>query len=291
MPTLNHLAIMCRDPERLSGFYCKWFGFEELSRTNGGSIYITDGWFNVGLLKQGASDTEEPNQTVGLHHVGFHIESIDDLAKQLAEFDPRRQIKERPKGGYAEYRIFDTEGIPIDLSEEGYGTKGEQRVPGIRHVAQAVWDTDRKFEFYSKVFGMRQVRRTDEEIQGHMDVWERAEDVGVIGGEDQDSADFRQRYFARTPNNFGGDGFMNLALLQVAREEHRGACIDHFGVLVREPYELMHRIAQVEPIEIFQRPPDRFAEYHIHDPEGNGLDLSEKKGYKVDVGKHARIEA
>lgn len=50
---------MCRAPERLRDFYCKWFGFEELSRTDGGSIYITDGWFNVGLLKQGASDTKE----------------------------------------------------------------------------------------------------------------------------------------------------------------------------------------------------------------------------------------
>lgn len=47
------------------------------------------------------------------------------------------QITERPKGGYAEYRIIDPEGIALDLSEEGWGAKGEMRVPGIRHIATA----------------------------------------------------------------------------------------------------------------------------------------------------------
>jgi catechol 2,3-dioxygenase-like lactoylglutathione lyase family enzyme len=185
--------------------------------------------------------------------------------------------------------------MAVDLSEEGYGSRGEQRIPGIRHVAFAVWDTDRKFEFYSKVFGMRQVRRTDDEIRGHMDRWQRKGEVEIIGaqpGGEAPTKEFKDYYFnRRTPNNFAGDGFMNLALLQVAREP-RGSGVDHFGFLAREPLELMQAMkAEGENIEIFQRPPDRFAEYHVLDPEGNGFDLSERKGYKVDVDKTVRAEA
>jgi len=170
MPTLNYLAVMCREPERLKDFYCKWFAFEELSRSDGGSIYLTDGWFTMGLLKRGASDTMETNQKPGLHHVGFQIESIDEVAERLREFDPRRQIEDRPKG---------------------------------KDVDVIIDEADR----------MRGVQLGD-----------------VEGGP---TREFRQRYFTRTPNNFAGDGFMNLALLQIATETN-GCGIDHFGLLVRD---------------------------------------------------------
>lgn len=56
------------------------------------------------------------------------------------------------------------------------------------------------------------------------------------------------------------------------------------------PADERSSIAYEEPIRLDQRPPDRFAEYRIWDPEGNGIDLSERKGYKVDVDKTDRIE-
>lgn len=67
MPRLNHLAIICQDPADLARFYGRWFELEELNRTAGGSVYMTDGYFNVGLLKQGAPDTAEENQKLGMH--------------------------------------------------------------------------------------------------------------------------------------------------------------------------------------------------------------------------------
>ena len=43
MPQLSYLAIMSDDPARMRHWYRRWFGFEELNRTNDGSVYITDG--------------------------------------------------------------------------------------------------------------------------------------------------------------------------------------------------------------------------------------------------------
>jgi hypothetical protein len=38
------------------------------------------------------------------------------------------------------------------------------------------------------------------------------------------------------------------------------------------------------------RPPERQVEYGVRDPEGNYLDLSGKKGWKVDVDRWARVD-
>jgi len=287
MPRLNHVAIMCQDPADLARFYSRWFGLEELNRTPSGSVYMTDGYFNVGLLKQGAADTAEENQKLGLHHVGFQIESIDEIKRELEEFDASMQIEERPKGGYAEFRVMDPEGIPIDLSEEGWGAPGQMRIPGIRHIATANKDSQRKLAFYGKVFGMRDAGRSEDETAMHVSM--------SLGG----NADPERLRRAReesahgaqggTGVRFAGDGFVNYALLGPRPTEPRPG-VNHFGFLCRDPFGLMHRIADEEPIRLDQRPPDRFAEYRIWDPEGNAIDLSERKGYKVDVDKTDRIE-
>src|SRR5262245_28865900 len=183
MPRLNHISIVCEDPEKLRQFYGRWFGFEELDRAPGGSIYLTDGYFNIGLLRQG-SDLAE-GRDLGLRNVGFQIESIDDVDRRLREFDPAARIEELPKGGFAEYRVTDPEGLTIDLSEEGWGARGEQRVPGIRHVATCnPTDPWRSFEFYSKVFGMKDARLTPEEQPVHRAMWQRAADTEVVDGSD-----------------------------------------------------------------------------------------------------------
>ena len=287
MPRLNHLAIVCQNPGELKRFYASWFGFEELNRTQGGSIYMTDGYFNVGLLKQGAADLAEDDQKLGLHHIGFQIESVEELRLRLADYDSSVKLLERPKGGYADVRLVDPEGIPIDVAEEGWGAGGQMRIPGIRHIATANHNSNRKFEFYSKVFGMRDAGRTDDEVDMHVAM--------SVGG----AADAQQRKQMREESvhgasgesevRFAGDGFVNFALLGRRPTEPRPG-VNHFGLLVRNPYELMHRIADEEPIRLDKRPPDRFAEYRLWDLEGNAIDLSEHKGFKVDVDKTDRIE-
>ena len=310
MPRLNHISIVCEDPANLRQFYARWFGFEELSRGAGGSVYLTDGYFSVGLLPHG-SEAAEAN-AFGLNHLGFQIESIDEVEQRLREFDPAARIDDLPKGGYAEYRVTDPEGLTIDLSEEGWGAAGERRIPGIRHIATVNKDALRSFGFYSKVFGMKDGRLTDEESSVVEGMWERATDTQVYEGVDASGSVTRLRWDPATrsivevirqeaprpivngrrvslPYAHACDGFVNLALL--GSSDWLKPNLNHFGMLVRDSYGLLHRIAEETGLRLDQRPEDRpFAEYRVWDPEGNAIDLSEKKGYKVDTAKIDRIE-
>ena len=70
VPRLNHISTVCEDPENLRQFYARWFGFDELNRTADGSIFLTDGYFTLGLLRQG-SPLADGTSDLGLRHVGF----------------------------------------------------------------------------------------------------------------------------------------------------------------------------------------------------------------------------
>ena len=306
MPRLNHFSIVCEDPERLSQWYSRWFKFDELNRAED-SIFITDGYFSVGLLKEGSASAE--GRDLGLRNVGFQIESIDEIEKRLREFDPSVRIQEQPRGGFAEYRLVDPEGLTIDLSEEGWGAEGKQRVPGVRHIATSnpknPW---RVFDFYSSVFGMKDARLTEDERPVHAAMWERATDTSVVTGSDATGPVTRIKWDRATRSvvevvqqaeaipadqpkgvPFACDGFVNVALLRTS--DWLKPNLNHFGMLVRDSYNLRHEIAKENPQRLDQRPQDRpFAEYRVWDPEGNAIDLSERKGFKVDVGKIERIE-
>src|SRR5687768_13573689 len=157
---LNYLAIMCDDPIGMRDWYQRWFAFEELNRTPEGAVYLTDGHFNVALLKRGSA-VGETKQEQGLHHFGFQIADIMEVERNLEDFDPSIRIERRPKEDpYAEYRIVDPEGIIVDLSEKGYGVQGEPRTPGIRHLATCNREIPRKFDFYTQVIGMIDAKRT-----------------------------------------------------------------------------------------------------------------------------------
>ncbi len=281
MSQLNYLAIMCDDPEQMREWYQRWFGFEELNRTEAGAIYLTDGHFNVGLLKRGAA-VGEGNQERGLHHFGFQIESILDVERNLEDFDPSIRIERRPaEDPYAEYRIVDPEGIIVDLSEKGYGVEGEPRTPGIRHIATCNRAIPHKFAFYTQVLRMRDAKRTEEEVK-----------AGVLHSTGAVPEGFRYS----TPSHFGGDGFINLALLPEPKAEggdngSRRLGFDHYGILVRDPLSIVREMGQAElngqPVDV--RPATRMVEYGVQDPEGNRIDLSGGKGWKVDVDKWAQI--
>ncbi|HXG50800.1 MAG TPA: VOC family protein [candidate division Zixibacteria bacterium] len=113
----------------------------------------------------------------------------------------------------------------------------------IRHAALYTPDPRRLADFYCRVLEMREVDGTDR---------------GSI---------------------FVSDGYLNLALLFRRTEEKLG--LNHFGFHVRSNGELRARVEKAGADRGAKRP-DRipFAEYRIHDPEGNGIDISEK-GWKA----------
>jgi catechol 2,3-dioxygenase-like lactoylglutathione lyase family enzyme len=279
---LNHIALMVEDAERLKDFYTQWFGFEELHRTAEGSIYLTDGHFNLGLLKQGAVPWED-EQRLGTHHIGFTIDSIAEIEHRLKEYYPSLHVEKRPpQAPYGEYRMSDPEGnMIIDLSEKGYGVDATTmgRIPGIRHIATLTRDIPAKFEFWQKVFGLEDAHRTETEVQ---------DDIALALGEEH-----RYRTFVDNAL-YCGDGFMNLAVLPMTASRDvgsKGRGVDHFGILCRDPRSLAEAMVAAAPDSLMDtRQADRQAEYRFLDPEGNPFDMSEKKGWKVGANAWARLK-
>jgi len=261
MPRVKQMAIVCDNAERLEEYYCRWFGFEKLGGGPGGSLYLTDGYLNLALLKKGPGLPEE-NQDLGLHHVGFQVESIEEVKKRIAELDPSIRLEKRPKEDpYSEYRIAfpEPQGFAIDVSEKGYGVDGEKRIPGIRHIATGDTDPEKKLQFYGRVFGMREVEVGRGSVEG-----------------------------GKRSRGCVADGFVNICLV---RRESEPRSASHFGIIMRNPGDLVAKIREAYPArpELWQ--PDRAGvEVHIRDVERNALSLSDKKGWEVDVGKWDRIE-
>jgi catechol 2,3-dioxygenase-like lactoylglutathione lyase family enzyme len=259
MARVKHMGIVCREPELLKDYYCRWFGFEELKRLPDGTVYLTDGYLNVGLLNEN-SELTEANSVLGLHHVGFRVESIEEITTRLKQFDASMEIEKRPENDpYSQYRLRDPEGLHIDLSEQGYGVEGEKRTPGIRHIATGTSDLERKLRLYEKVFGMREV--------------EMNRGINEAG--------------ARTRGCMA-DGFVNLCLV---KRETDPRSMSHFGILMRRPDETIARLHEAYPTRTELWEPERpGVEFHIRDLEHNAVSLSDKKGWEVDVGKWDRIE-
>ena len=60
--------------------------------------------------------------------------------------------------------------------------------------------------------------------------------------------------------------------------------INHFGFLVDDQDKKLEALSDM--LSVTLRPDDRpFAEYRVHDPEGNKFDLSQSKGWEVDFDK------
>ena len=159
-------------------------------------------------------------------------------------------VKEKvAKGGKAsaprsEWRVADPDGNFIDLSEKSFGATREKSPFPIRHLALYTADPKRLSNFYGSVFEMKEVDYSDRS------------------------------------SIFVSDGYFNVALLyQRVGEEKNG--FNHFGFHVRDIEEIRDR-AEKGGVRRGAKRPDRipYAEYRLHDPEGNGIDIS-VKGWKV----------
>jgi len=118
MAQIRHLAIKTEEPEKLASFYKEVFGMKELyrSRGEGGSIYLTDGYFNLALLSN--ERQQAPN---GFYHFGFQVENADEVIQKIKNLGISRAPKPRPKGRpYAELRTSDPDGNFFDISEHGF---------------------------------------------------------------------------------------------------------------------------------------------------------------------------
>lgn len=122
-PLISHIAIRAADTAQLAAFYTATFGLHEVARhdTRGNgncAIYLSDGHINVALLP-----TRPDADYQGIEHIGFSVADAGEIADKAREHGAGQELQARPRDGrFAESRIYDPIGTPIDLSTEGWAT-------------------------------------------------------------------------------------------------------------------------------------------------------------------------
>ena len=262
MAVLRYIAFLADDPEELCAFYSRFLDLSELGRSPDGDISATDGFYNLTFFRKRAG-LNEMRMESGLHHVGLEVENLEDVKARFLTFNPRGMILPEPAGiHYGELRIHDPECHPISLSTRGFGVPpgAGKAFPRVRHIAYNALDPETMLRFYTQVFALREV-----------------------------PSSYERRRQGRG-NRFCGDGHTNLAIhpFYSAVEGHESRFgINHIGFLVKDMQAVMAELSTV--LKIMPRPSSRpYSEFRLRDPEGNALDLSQTKGWEVDVDKWER---
>ena len=73
MPALRHIAVSAKDPARLAEYYKTVFEMQEVRRSAGGAVYLSDGVMSLVLLPQ---RPDGPTAELGPNHFGFQVEDV-----------------------------------------------------------------------------------------------------------------------------------------------------------------------------------------------------------------------
>ena len=180
----------------------------------------------------------------GLSGMGFETARVESIRKRLAQTaEGERSLFECDANTGIEYEMRDPDSNVIGLCKRAFDAAYQKTAVPIRHIALYTHDPRRLADFYCRVLDMKEVERTDRS------------------------------------SVFVSDGYLNLALLYQRTEEPLG--LNHFGFHVGSNEEMQNKVEKAGRPKGARRP-ERipFAEYRVHDPEGNGIDISER-GWRV----------
>jgi hypothetical protein len=100
---IRYLAIVSEQPQALGRFYSTYFAMHELGRSDTGDVALTDGFYNISILKprDGASE-------LGISHLGITIDDIGEIEGRLKEFAPKTNIRQEEGGLFhGDYSVTD----------------------------------------------------------------------------------------------------------------------------------------------------------------------------------------
>src|SRR5919199_1432311 len=159
---IRYLAITARDPQALAHYYALHFGMWLLGESVAGDISMTDGFYNLTLLKQRAELGDEDAQ-LGTNHFGIEVDNMGEVEDRLAQFAPDLELwPERGDLFTGEFRTRDPNGLVVSLSTQQFHVPHEYfQLPSIHHVALSVPNNDAVLDFYSNVFGFRATSATE----------------------------------------------------------------------------------------------------------------------------------
>jgi catechol 2,3-dioxygenase-like lactoylglutathione lyase family enzyme len=257
---LRYLAIVSERPAVLGDFYEKHMGMKVRGRNPEGEMSLTDGFFNLTVLKARGA----PGEKKGLSHWGIDVDDIGELRSRLAKHAPSSKLEkvDGDDGFHGEYTTTDTNGLRVSVSTKHFGITGDEvRLPrSIRHIVMSVPKGDQVLDFYRNVFGFRELR------------------LSLV---------YKKN---KNPAYLAGDGSCNMTILpapEVFTDIDRKFGFNHFGFLVPDLDELL--VSLPEGSKPDKRPPRPMAEHRAYDPDGNPFDLSKELGYEVDFDVWARV--
>jgi catechol 2,3-dioxygenase-like lactoylglutathione lyase family enzyme len=122
MAKLRHIAIACKDPDRMAEFYKQAFDFKEVRKSDGPLAYgwhLSDGTIDLAILKFHSDQIGKGMDYTGLHHFGILVEDTEAAAKKVEALGGRHYMDQsRPDftGGF-EVKMYGPEGVLFDVAE------------------------------------------------------------------------------------------------------------------------------------------------------------------------------
>ena len=135
MPKIKHIAISTQDVDKTAKFYIDVFGMKEIAKVNSPGArgyYLSDGDLNLAILNfknDAVAGVERGAGWSGIHHIGFQVESLEEIAEKLAAAGskPRDDVNEalgvghgRREHGNVEVKYSGPDGVMVDVSETGW---------------------------------------------------------------------------------------------------------------------------------------------------------------------------
>ena len=123
MARIKHIALAVENPAKTADFYKEVFGLQELRRTppdsGANGVWLTDGYIYFAILRTGTGEvanTGEPSTTVGVHHIGFYVDDLDEARAAIE----RANATECPNSSAQNRKYADPDGIMIDMRARGW---------------------------------------------------------------------------------------------------------------------------------------------------------------------------
>jgi catechol 2,3-dioxygenase-like lactoylglutathione lyase family enzyme len=132
---IKHIAISTQDVEATARFYIDVFGLKEVGKVDSmgaRGYYLSDGDINLAILNfknDAVAGAERGKAFSGIHHIGFQVESLDEIAGKLsgAGSAPRDDVNQalgvgqgRRHSGNVEVKYSGPDGVMVDVSETGW---------------------------------------------------------------------------------------------------------------------------------------------------------------------------
>jgi methylmalonyl-CoA/ethylmalonyl-CoA epimerase len=129
MAKLRHIAIIVEDPEASAKFFEQAFDMTRAGTARRG-IYMSDGVFNVALLKR-----ESEKEELGLYHFGMWVDDLDEAEKKVVAAGGE-YLAGRPTStkSFYEAKYKSPTGLVFDLTHTGWAGAVKDVIPAKEPV-------------------------------------------------------------------------------------------------------------------------------------------------------------